>query len=325
MTALVASSTRLVDRICSVITNLSQKDNVENAVVNGIELDHLRLMNTPTSRDDFLGKTRFIAFDTETTGMFALSNRIVEIAAVRFGLNDDTTETFASLVNPERPIPTEVIAIHGITDDMVAHAEPAAPVLKRFIEFCRPGDILIAHNAPFDISFVTCELERTGMEFGDNLILDTVDIFHRFFPGQLSYSLLNLSRSLGIAETQEHRALGDAILVKQLFQLAATKLPPVETKNDLGEVLDVYMMTSADEQVRELPNGFEPITTALADERRLEIVYASPGKPAQTRTIRPLRVHLFRSTYYLNAFCELAGAERTFRLDRIESFRLLDD
>ena len=283
------------------------------------------LMSTPTSRDDFLGQTRFIAFDTETTGMFALSNRIVEIAAVRFGLNDDTTETFGSLINPERPIPVEVIAIHGITDNMVAGAELAAPVLKRFIEFCRPGDILIAHNAPFDISFVTNELERAGLQFGNNLILDTVDIFHRFFPGQPSYSLLNLSRALGVAETQEHRALGDAMLVKQLFRIAAGKLPAVESADDLGEVLDVYMMTSADEQVRELPDGFEPITTALANERRLEIVYVSPGKPPQARTIRPLRVHLFRSTYYLNAFCELAGAERTFRLDRIESFRLLED
>lgn len=282
-------------------------------------------MSILAPRDDILGQTRFIAFDTETTGMFALSNRIVEIAAVRFGLNDDTTETFEALINPERPIPTEVIAIHGITDEMVAAVETAAPVLGRFIDFCRPGDIMIAHNAPFDISFVTGELDRAQLKFGDNLIIDTVDIFHRFFPGQPSYSLLNLSRAMGIAETQEHRALGDAILVKQLFQLAAPKLPAVESANDLGEVLDVYIMTSADEQVRELPDGFEPITTALSEERRLEIVYASPGKPAQARTIRPLRVHLFRSTYYLNAFCELAGAERTFRLDRIESFRLVDE
>jgi DNA polymerase III epsilon subunit-like protein len=111
-TAFVRSSARLHFVEAVIITNLSPKDTVQIAVVNEIELDHFSVVSTPLERTDYLGNARFVAFDTETTGMFAISNRIVELAGIRFGLNDDAVETFSALVNPQRPIPREVIGIH---------------------------------------------------------------------------------------------------------------------------------------------------------------------------------------------------------------------
>ncbi|MFZ5979625.1 MAG: exonuclease domain-containing protein [Candidatus Zixiibacteriota bacterium] len=273
----------------------------------------------------FLKKIDFVAFDTETTGMRAAASRIVEIGAVKFLPGSDAFETFQSLINPEQPIPEEVIEIHGITDAMVSEAETIGPVLARFIDFCGPDSILIAHNAIFDISFVSCELDRTGLCFGDNLILDTVDIFRRYAPGLPSYSLLSLSRQFDIARNQNHRALADAVLVWQLFKMILDKIPPIKTVGDLKKLMTTYTMASWKTEKRELPDEYSDIKRAIDENLPLEIVYASAGLTPQARIIRPSSVHSLGAIFYINAFCEKAKAERTFRLDRIESHRLVKD
>ena len=275
--------------------------------------------------DNFLNNRAFIAFDTETTGMWAAANRVVEIGAVKFWPGRDESETFQSLINPERPIPEEVIQIHGITDDMVADRETAQPVLERFIEFCGGDTILIAHNAPFDISFISCELDRTGLTFGDNPIIDTVDMARRFFPQLPSYSLLSLSKHFEIVEFQNHRALSDALMVWKLFLRIIEKFPPVSNLKAFKKLLTVYTMSQWKVEQRELPEEYRPLKQAIENNLAVEIVYAGVGKKAQPRVIRPTEVHCLGAIFYINAFCEKAKAERTFRLDRIESFKLLSD
>lgn len=163
-------------------------------------------MDNQLELNDFLRQTTFVAFDTETTGLLALSHHIVEIAAVKFRLDSEKTEQFQELVNPGVPMPEEVIAIHGISDQMVAGAGSIAEVLPRFIEFCGQDSILIAHNAPFDISFVAQELKRTGLSFGPIRVIDTVDIFRKFYPRLPRYSLLALAKQFRVADSQSHRA-----------------------------------------------------------------------------------------------------------------------
>ncbi|MBN1212220.1 MAG: WYL domain-containing protein [candidate division Zixibacteria bacterium] len=273
----------------------------------------------------FLNSRTFIAFDTETTGMWAAANRVVEIGAVKFQPGRDEYETFQSLINPERPIPEDVIEIHGITDEMVAGQETVRPVLERFIDFCGKDSILIAHNAPFDISFISCELDRTGLTFGDNLIIDTVDIARRFFPQLPSYSLLSLSKQFDIVEFQNHRALSDALMVWKLFLRIKEKFPPVANLREFKKLLTTYTMSQWKVEQRELPEEYLPLKQAIDNNLPVEIVYAGVGKAAQARVIRPIEVHCLGAIFYINAFCEKAKAERTFRLDRIESFRLLTD
>ena len=100
-----------------------------------------------------IGDRALVAFDTETTGLWAVSDRLVEIGAVKFRLGENPTATFQELINPEREIPPDAIAVHHIGNSMVLNAPKAAGVLERFVEFI--GDaVLVAHNAPFDISFV---------------------------------------------------------------------------------------------------------------------------------------------------------------------------
>jgi DNA polymerase III epsilon subunit family exonuclease len=271
----------------------------------------------------YLRGQTFVAFDTETTGLWAPSHRIVEIGAVRFRLGDESSETFASLVNPQRPMPPEVIGIHGITDDMVADAPTIDDVLRRFLDFC--GDaVLVAHNAPFDISFVGCELERCGMSFGDNLILDTVDIYRRLFPGLPGYSLLTLAQQLSISQTQAHRALADAEYVCRLLRHAAAQFPLIGNSEALSAAFTTYRMQFWRSDPAVIPVGFEDLALALDERRRIRIRYRSTGQEAAWRVVRPLGVHALGDRLYLNAHCEKVNAERTFRFDRIESYELLE-
>jgi len=72
-----------------------------------------------------------------------------------------------------------------------------------------------------------------------------------------------------------------------------------------------------------LPDKFSGITTALENSLRVEITYAGNGQALSVRVVRPKAIYSLKSKLYINAYCELAGDERTFRLDRIESYRLL--
>jgi DNA polymerase-3 subunit epsilon len=281
-----------------------------------------------TNLELFGDSSAFVAFDTETTGLWSPAHRLVEIAGVKFSIGSDKIETFAALINPGRAIPPDAVEVHGITDEMVANAQTGEKVLAKFAGFCG-NTMMIAHNAPFDISFLACESDRVAFPRMSNVVLDTVDIFKTLQPGITSYSLLSLSKHFGLANDQKHRALDDAHLVHNLFTLAITKHSGGKT---LSQLLKRFAkLKISDWQLEEvaLPDGYDEMEKALSDNLRVEIAYASrdpestANQPPKTRVIRPRTVYSLRSKLYINAFCELTGEERTFRLDRIESYRVL--
>lgn len=272
---------------------------------------------------EYLTDVTFVAFDTETTGLFAPTQRIVEIGAVKFRLGEAKADTFQELVNPERRIPADAIRVHHITDDMVVSADTAPAVLKRFCAFAGDDTVLISHNAPFDISFVGWELDRAGMSFGNNLILDTVDIFHRLFPGLISYSLESLVKQFKIAHSQDHRALADALFVREMFTKAAPLFPSAPTlQSGLGN-FSVHTMAEWSGQEPELPDKYSDLRLAVDRNLSTEIIYESPTRGPETRVVRPKRIFARGGRFYLVAHCEQAAEERTFRLDRIPQYRLL--
>ncbi len=276
------------------------------------------------SISDYVRSLEFVAFDTETTGIWAPAHRIVEIGAIRFRLDDDRLERFSSLVDPERSIPPEVIRIHGITDSMVQGAPVASTVMEQFREFCGEA-VLVAHHSLFDISFVACELQRAGMTFGPNPILDTIDLHQRQTPGLRSYSLLSLVEHFKIAKSQEHRALADAEFVRQLVMKATPLLVGINSEQEMRDSLTVLTMASWSQQEAVLPTEFAPLQKAIEAGLRVRIDYTSNGLPPSSRVIRPTTAYRLGSRVYLNAWCERSRAERTFRLDRILSHELINE
>ena len=273
--------------------------------------------------DDYLQTLTFVAFDTETTGLWAPANRIVELGAIKFRLGVPTVERFQALVNPQRKIPAEVVRVHGITDTMVKDAETIEPVLKQFGEFIGAESVLIAHNALFDISFVGCELDRSGMPLFENPVLDTVDISRKYRPGLDSYSLLSLVQALGIGRDQNHRAADDAAMVWKVFSLISEQFPFMKTDSDFRREFTIYHMSQWQGENKPLPEQYDDFNRAIEEGLAMHIDYAAHGRPVESRTIRPLRIHVLRNAYYIAAFCERVQDERTFRLDRIRRFRLI--
>jgi DNA polymerase III epsilon subunit-like protein len=133
-------------------------------------------------------------------------------------------------VKPGIPIPPEVIAIHGIRDADVAFSGPFSDIAPLILALAE-GATIVAHNAPFDLSFLRAELERAGWPATDrgeaaNPVLDSRLLAKAAFPGRPSYRLVDLAAFLGIDPGRSHRALDDARSCMELFLASARILSP---------------------------------------------------------------------------------------------------
>lgn len=158
---------------------------------------------------------KFIAFDLETTGTVPGVDQIVEIGAVKFDQGQPVA-VFSTLVDPLRPIPPGASAVNGITDDMVKGKPLIESLLPAFSEFCEDS-ILVAHNAPFDAQFLISDIKKFETPAPLGLILDTLPIARKVFPGLPNYKLGTLVQHLKIPTTDFHRAEEDASYCGHLF------------------------------------------------------------------------------------------------------------
>lgn len=153
----------------------------------------------------------YTVVDTETTGLYPPEDRIVEIAAARVR-NGAIVKSMCFMVDPGRKMNPEATAVNGISDDMLRGKPSFAQVKSRLLEFIG-DDIIVGHNLPFDIEFLEHEIGHRMF----NRKVDTLRIARKLYRMK-SYSLASLSRSLGLAESQEHRALSDVELTRDLME-----------------------------------------------------------------------------------------------------------
>lgn len=185
----------------------------------------------------------YVVFDTETTGLEpSRGDEMVAIAGVRI-VNGRLLrgEVFSTLVNPGRKIPSSSARIHGITDELVADAAPAAAVLPRFRDFVGDG-VLIAHNAPFDMAFLEKRQTDAGVNF-DGPVLDTVLLAAHIFGRSESLTLDALAARFGIVIPPEtrHTALGDSLATAEVLLKLIDLLEPagVVTLGDASRACDM--------------------------------------------------------------------------------------
>jgi len=182
---------------------------------------------------------RPIYYDTETTGIKAERDRIVEIAAYDPVLN----RTFEKLVNPGVPIPAEVTAIHNISDAMVADSPLFGEVAKEFIEFCEGDVVLIAHNNDgFDVHFLRHEFARSGVDFPAWKFLDSLKWARRYRKDLPRHTLQFLREIYGITANNAHRALDDVIVLHQIFSNMIDDLSIEEVMMLINKPVDILHM-----------------------------------------------------------------------------------
>jgi DNA polymerase III epsilon subunit family exonuclease len=160
----------------------------------------------------------YIIFDVETTGLsVADGDRIIELAALRLK-QCVFLDRIVSLVNPGRRLDPGAMEVNGITEEMVAAAPYASEVLPRMIEFSAHA-CLVAHNASFDIKFLTYELALQGRKLYDATpVIDTMKMAKTFLPYLSSYRLGSLANSLGVKVGLAHRAEADVEITAAVFQ-----------------------------------------------------------------------------------------------------------
>ena len=158
--------------------------------------------------------TEFVAFDIETTGLNAQTDRMTEIGAVRF-TGDRVLETFNTFVDPERHIPPDITRLTGIRDQDVEGAPKEREALEAFIAFVGDRPI-IAHNAHFDVGFMTAAARRCGVRF-QPVFLDTLALSQALCPELKRFKLDIVSNHLGLPQFNHHRASDDAMVVARMM------------------------------------------------------------------------------------------------------------
>ena len=275
--------------------------------------------------EQLLRDTTFVAFDTETTGLRPVAASLVEIGAVKFRCDGTDIETFSQLIDPEEPIPEEVQGIHGISDDMVKGKPRVQDVLPRFIEFLGPRDnVLMAHNALFDIGFLVLDLYRARMPLPEHRVIDTVALARKLIPFLPGYRLQGLCAALEISKGQDHRALADARLVKGLFLALLDRAEGVATVRELAALCPPVSFFNAPMTVMEAPPGFEALDVAVQEAHAVEIVYIGGTKGPEPRRVTPKAIIESSGFIYLAAFCHVDGRNKMYRLSRIKSFKIGD-
>ena len=182
----------------------------------------------------------YCVFDIETTGLSAKECEITEIGAVLYK-GGKILDTFESFVNPHTEISENITSLTGITNEMVADAPDISEVLPRFLEFSK-GCIYVAHNASFDIGFISNDAEKQGIEFMPTYI-DTVAVSRYTNPDLNKHTLDAVGKYFDLGDFNHHRAFEDAHMLGLIFGKLCEKLSG-EGIHTLNQVRDAISSNS---------------------------------------------------------------------------------
>ncbi len=164
-------------------------------------------------------ENREIVLDTETTGLDpGTGDRIVEIGCLELHNHIPTGKTLQLYINPERDVPPEAVAVHGITNEFLKGKPVFSQVYTEFMDFIGNAKLVI-HNAEFDLKFINAELRSVGHPpLASNRVVDTVIMARQKFPGSPA-NLDALCRRFGIdnAARTFHGALLDSELLAEVY------------------------------------------------------------------------------------------------------------
>ncbi|MCR5687656.1 MAG: PolC-type DNA polymerase III [Lachnospiraceae bacterium] len=189
----------------------------------------------------------FVVFDLETTGFSPSGDSIIEIGAVKIE-QGRITDRFSTFVNPKGPIPHRIERLTGINDAMVADAPFINDALSMFGEFIKDS-VLVAHNAGFDMGFLTAKEEAAGI-YTEHSYVDTVGMARLLVPEVSKFKLDSLCKHFRISLENHHRAVDDAEATALLFLKLADRMKEAGAValSELNE-----MAASSDEKVRKSP------------------------------------------------------------------------
>ena len=181
-----------------------------------------------------LSETTYVVFDVETTGLSAIYNDLIQVAASKMYKGNIIAE-FDEFINPGHPLSAFTTELTGITDDHVKNAKPLVQVLKEFQEFCK-DTVLVAHNASFDVGFMNANYERHGLPKITQPVIDTLEFARNLYPEYKRHGLGPLTKRFGVALEHHHMANYDAEATGRLLFIFIKEVAEKHGVTDLARL-----------------------------------------------------------------------------------------
>lgn len=267
----------------------------------------------------------FVAFDTETTGLVSRHEHVVEIAGVRFTGSGHEISRFSTLANPGAPIAPESTRIHGISDEMVRHAPGSVDAVHQFAEWLGNDDILVAHNAAFDVTFISTELSRGSYTAPKNVILDSLRLMRDLAPEVPNHRLQTLAEHFDLPDTGFHRAMSDSLHVKGLLLKFLEAHPDalMASIHSLCGVASFFDMTSG--QLNQQPR-FADLAETIEQGGVIRIRYDThESRGIVQQRVLPLNLCRSNEVDYLVAQCMADGRVHQFELANLIDYNLAQE
>ena len=181
-----------------------------------------------------LSEATYVVFDVETTGLSAIYNDLIQVAASKMYKGNIVAE-FDEFINPGHPLSAFTTELTGITDDHVKNAKPLIQVLKEFQEFCK-DTVLVAHNASFDVGFMNANYERHGLPKITQPVIDTLEFARNLYPEYKRHGLGPLTKRFGVALEHHHMANYDAEATGRLLFIFIKEVAEKHGVTDLARL-----------------------------------------------------------------------------------------
>lgn len=181
-----------------------------------------------------ISEATYVVFDVETTGLSAIYNDLIQVAASKMYKGNIIAE-FDEFINPGHPLSAFTTELTGITDDHVKNAKPLVQVLKEFQEFCK-DTVLVAHNATFDVGFMNANYERHGLPKITQPVIDTLEFARNLYPEYKRHGLGPLTKRFGVALEHHHMANYDAEATGRLLFIFIKEVAEKHGVTDLARL-----------------------------------------------------------------------------------------
>ena len=232
-----------------------------------------------------IDEEEFVVFDLETLGLNSKLNEIIEIGAVKIK-NGDIVSRFSELVNPLKPIPKRITEITKITNDMVEQKPTIEEVIARFYKFI-DGATLVAHNAAFDMGFISRDIKKYLKVDLNVRVIDTLQMARDLYPDLKNYGLANLNKHLGLSLENHHRAVDDATATAKMFKIFLEKYKEKKavTLEDINTTVSINVQKQSVKNIVVLVKNLTGLKNLYKLVSKSHIDYFGNKRPRIPKTI----------------------------------------
>lgn len=264
-----------------------------------------------------------IAFDLETSGGYPVQSDICEFAAVKWR-NGQVINTYQTLLRPRELMSEFIIAVHGITNEMVLGAPKISEKIHEIHSFLKDG-FVVAHHAPFDLGFMSYEFEKVGLDLPTYPAFCSSLLSRALFSEPLNHRLQTLVDFFKFQKGVAHRALDDARACLEVTLKCFEKKGWEETVQSLLTVQNKELLWKnfSLNALRENNIGRD-ILNAMEKNSQVMIVYGTNPNAENFRTIRPKGIARNPDGDFILAFCENDKVDKRFYVRRIQKTKPLE-